>query len=91
MEGLGLLVLPVTQDAHAPRGPRLARVELHLLLRFALEVFVSFCSPVPRADTCRGTGTLSSVSFSGWTVKGFLPPFVRHWTLTYKADPAWVP
>lgn len=51
LESLRMLMLPIAHDPNSPGGPGLAWVELHLFLRFALEVFVFFCSPVSCANT----------------------------------------
>lgn len=50
LEGLRLLVLPVSQYPNPPRGPGLSRVELHLPLGLALEILLLLGAAVLGAD-----------------------------------------
>lgn len=62
VEGLWHLILAIRQDPHLPGGCGLARVELHLFLRFPSEIFVLFCSAILCANTFgtnRSTSLLS--------------------------------
>lgn len=51
LEGLWDFILAIWQDADFPCGCGLAWVELHLFLRFPLEIFVLFCSAILCSNT----------------------------------------
>lgn len=88
LEGLWHFILAIWNDPDLPNGCGLARVELHLFLRFPPEIFVLFCSAIFCANT-------SGRTWEKWVIIIIMKRLLNLWKyhisgISENASPWWV-